>query len=147
MLLSSYSSRGEVLRLRTTERSRVISTFYRAAQRLRRRCSILPVTVLNLHGRGAQSQAEYSDCTSLTTSLSRRKKAAEQNCFRRNSYFCSLCHPHPLNWQFGKLLPFDEKLYYTDDIRRTRSNRFAESMVCLWKQGERFSVEISEKAL
>ena len=35
-------------------------------------------------------------------------------------------------------IPFDEKLYYTDDIRRTRSNRFAESMVCLWKQGERF---------
>lgn len=32
---------------------------------------------------------------------------------------------------------FDEKLYYTDKIRRSRSNRLSDSMCCLWKQGER----------
>lgn len=32
---------------------------------------------------------------------------------------------------------FDEKLYYTDKIRRTRINRLSDSMCCLWKQGER----------
>ena len=34
-------------------------------------------------------------------------------------------------------IPFDEKLYYTEEIRRTRSNRLAASRCCLWKQGER----------
>ena len=34
-------------------------------------------------------------------------------------------------------IAFDEKLYYTEEIRRTRSNRLAGSMYCLWKQGER----------
>ena len=42
-----------------------ISTFYRAAQQLRRPCIISPVTVLNLSGRGAQSEAEYSIIKSL----------------------------------------------------------------------------------
>lgn len=32
---------------------------------------------------------------------------------------------------------FNEKLYYTDKIRRSRSNRLSDSMCCLWKQGER----------
>lgn len=32
---------------------------------------------------------------------------------------------------------FDEKLYYSDKIRRSRSNRLSDSMCCLWKQGER----------
>lgn len=34
-------------------------------------------------------------------------------------------------------VPFNEKLYYTDGMRRARSNRLSESMRCLWKQGER----------
>lgn len=34
-------------------------------------------------------------------------------------------------------IDFDEKLYYTDKIRRTRSNRLSDSMCCLWKQWER----------
>jgi hypothetical protein len=32
---------------------------------------------------------------------------------------------------------FSEKLYNTDEVRRTRTNRWAESRLCLWKQGER----------
>ena len=32
---------------------------------------------------------------------------------------------------------FNEKLYYTDKIRRSRSNHLSDSMCCLWKQGER----------
>ena len=32
---------------------------------------------------------------------------------------------------------FDERLYYTDEVRRTRSNRLSDSMFCLWKQGEK----------
>ena len=35
-------------------------------------------------------------------------------------------------------IPFDEKLYYTDGVIRTRTNRLGDSMLCLWKQGERF---------
>lgn len=34
-------------------------------------------------------------------------------------------------------IDFDEKLYYTDEIRRSRSNRLSDSMYCLWKQGEK----------
>ena len=34
-------------------------------------------------------------------------------------------------------IDFDEKIYYTDDIRRTRSNHLSASMLCLWKHGER----------
>lgn len=34
-------------------------------------------------------------------------------------------------------IDFDEKLYYTDEIRRTRSRRLSDSMFCLWKQGEK----------
>ena len=34
-------------------------------------------------------------------------------------------------------IPFSEKLYNTDEVRRTRANRWAESRLCLWKQGER----------
>lgn len=34
-------------------------------------------------------------------------------------------------------MAFDEKLYNTDEVRRTRTNRWAESRLCLWKQGER----------
>lgn len=34
-------------------------------------------------------------------------------------------------------IEFDEKLYYTDEIRRTRRNRLADSTLCLWKQGEK----------
>lgn len=34
-------------------------------------------------------------------------------------------------------IDFDEKLYYTDEVRRTRSNRLSDSMFCLWKQGEK----------
>lgn len=34
-------------------------------------------------------------------------------------------------------VPFDEKLYYTDSVLRTRANRFSDSMCCLWKQGEK----------
>ena len=34
-------------------------------------------------------------------------------------------------------IPFDEKLYYAQENNRYRSNRFADSMFCLWKQGER----------
>ena len=31
----------------------------------------------------------------------------------------------------------DEKLVYTEELKRTRKNRLAESLKCLWKQGER----------
>lgn len=34
-------------------------------------------------------------------------------------------------------IAFNEKLYYTEEVRRTRANRLADSMCCLWKQGER----------
>ena len=34
-------------------------------------------------------------------------------------------------------IEFDPKIYYTDDIRRTRSNHLSASMLCLWKHGER----------
>ncbi len=34
-------------------------------------------------------------------------------------------------------IPFDEKLYYTEGNARSRINRLADSMFCLWKQGER----------
>ena len=34
-------------------------------------------------------------------------------------------------------IPFNEKLYYTEDVKRSRSNRFGDSKLCLWKQGER----------
>lgn len=34
-------------------------------------------------------------------------------------------------------IPYDEKIYYTDEVLRTRANRLSESMKCLWKQGER----------
>lgn len=34
-------------------------------------------------------------------------------------------------------IEFDEKIYYTDDVRRTRTNHFGISMYCLWKHGER----------
>ena len=34
-------------------------------------------------------------------------------------------------------IAFTEKLYYTDDGRRTRTNRWPESRFCLWKNGER----------
>lgn len=34
-------------------------------------------------------------------------------------------------------IEFDEGLYYTEDVRRTRGNRLTESMHCLWKQGEK----------
>ncbi len=34
-------------------------------------------------------------------------------------------------------IEFDEKIYYTDDVRRTRTNHFGTSMHCLWKHGER----------
>ena len=34
-------------------------------------------------------------------------------------------------------IDFDERLYYTDEVRRTRSNRLSDSMYCLWKQGEK----------
>ena len=33
-------------------------------------------------------------------------------------------------------IAFSEKLYNTDEVRRTRTNRWAESRLCLWKQGE-----------
>ena len=44
--------------------------------------------------------------------------------------------------QYNELLQqngidFDERLYYTDEVRRTRSNRLSDSMYCLWKQGEK----------
>lgn len=44
--------------------------------------------------------------------------------------------------QYNELLQqngidFDEKLYYTDKTRRGRLNKFAASMHCLWKQGEK----------
>ena len=32
---------------------------------------------------------------------------------------------------------FDEKIYYTESNLRTRTNKFADSLYCLWKQGER----------
>ena len=31
-----------------------------------------------------------------------KKKAAEQNCFGRSSYFCFLCRLHPLRYPSGK---------------------------------------------
>lgn len=34
-------------------------------------------------------------------------------------------------------IEYNEKVYYTEEVRRTRSNRLAGSMYCLWKQGER----------
>lgn len=34
-------------------------------------------------------------------------------------------------------IAYDEKLYYTEEVRRTRGNRFAASMHCLWKHGEK----------
>ena len=34
-------------------------------------------------------------------------------------------------------IPYDEKLYYTETSLRTRANRFSDSRLCLWKQGER----------
>lgn len=34
-------------------------------------------------------------------------------------------------------IEFDESIYYTEEVRRTRSNRLTESMLCLWKHGER----------
>lgn len=37
----------------------------------------------------------------------------------------------------ANIIPFDDKLYYTENNLRSRSNRFADSMFCLWKQGER----------
>ena len=44
--------------------------------------------------------------------------------------------------QYNELLvsngiEFDEKIYYTDEVRRTRGNRLADSTLCLWKQGEK----------
>ena len=44
--------------------------------------------------------------------------------------------------QYNQLLKnndieYDDKLYYTDDVRRTRGNRLADSKYCLWKQGEK----------
>lgn len=43
---------------------------------------------------------------------------------------------------YNKLLeengvPFDDKIFYTEEVRRTRANRLSDSMKCLWKQGER----------
>ena len=34
-------------------------------------------------------------------------------------------------------IDFDERLYYTDEVRRTRINKLSDSMYCLWKQGEK----------
>lgn len=34
-------------------------------------------------------------------------------------------------------IPFDDKIYYTESIARTRVNRLSESRHCLWKQGAR----------
>lgn len=34
-------------------------------------------------------------------------------------------------------IPFDEKIYYTGSVARTRVNRLSESRHCLWKQGAR----------
>ena len=34
-------------------------------------------------------------------------------------------------------IPFDEKIYYTESVLRTRVNRLGDSRYCLWKQGER----------
>ena len=34
-------------------------------------------------------------------------------------------------------IPFDEQLYYTEGNKRTRANRFGDTMTCLWKQRER----------
>ena len=34
-------------------------------------------------------------------------------------------------------IDFDEKIYYTDEVRRTRGNRLTDSKLCLWKQGEK----------
>lgn len=34
-------------------------------------------------------------------------------------------------------IPFDDKIFYTEEVRRTRTNRLSDSMKCLWKHGER----------
>ena len=34
-------------------------------------------------------------------------------------------------------VPFDERLYYTDEVLNSRKNRFADSLYCLWKQGSK----------
>ena len=34
-------------------------------------------------------------------------------------------------------IPFDEKIYYTEGVIRTRANRIGDSRHCLWKQGAR----------
>ena len=34
-------------------------------------------------------------------------------------------------------IPFDDKIFYTEEVRRTRTNRLSDSMKCLWKLGER----------
>ena len=35
-------------------------------------------------------------------------------------------------------IPYNEKLYYTDDVLATRKNKFQESRYILWKHGEKF---------
>ena len=42
------------------------------------------------------------------------------------------------NYLVSEGIPFDEKLYYTDEVLATRKNRFQESHFLLWKLGERF---------
>ena len=44
--------------------------------------------------------------------------------------------------QYNELLQangieYDEKIYYTEEVRRTRGNHLSASLYCLWKQGER----------
>ena len=34
-------------------------------------------------------------------------------------------------------VPYDEKIYYTEGNVRSRANKFGDSLLCLWKQGER----------
>ena len=34
-------------------------------------------------------------------------------------------------------VPYNEKIYYSEEIKRTRANRFSDSDFCFWKQGER----------
>lgn len=34
-------------------------------------------------------------------------------------------------------IAFDDKIFYTEEVRRTRANRLSDSMKCLWKHGER----------
>lgn len=34
-------------------------------------------------------------------------------------------------------IKYDEKIYYTEEIHKTRGNRLSASMKCLWKQGEK----------